>query len=161
MTGGLPSSPIDDELQRHLILEVFREDPESLVAQAYKTKLEGTIGKRVKRSVEARNRHAVCSAEDGRSAGHTRLASYAFTASQFAHHARQSDAWTALSGCEASRIRWRVERGVIVTYETIRGWWDQFGKGFAHRIKAARQSRGQTLFQACAAVESGSAQDRH
>ena len=96
------------------------------------------------------------------------------------------------------------ERGVIVTYETIRCWCDKFGKGFAHRVKAvrrklgstwhldemfvtlrgepyllwravdehgaeldillqkaARQSRCQTLLQACAAFEPGSAQDRH
>ncbi|SAL50196.1 IS element transposase [Caballeronia sordidicola] len=31
------------------------------------------------------------------------------------------------------------ERGVIVTYETIRCWCDKFGKGFAHRVKAARR----------------------
>ena len=29
------------------------------------------------------------------------------------------------------------ERGVIVTYETIRCWCDKFGVGFAHRVKAA------------------------
>jgi hypothetical protein len=53
------------------------------------------------------------------------------------------------------------ERGVTVTYETIRCWCDKFGKGFAHRVKAARQSRGQTFLQACAALEPGTAQDRH
>ena len=53
------------------------------------------------------------------------------------------------------------ERGVIVTYETIRCWCDKFGKAFAHRVKAARQSRCQALLQACAAFEPGSAQDRH
>ncbi len=31
------------------------------------------------------------------------------------------------------------ERGVTVTYETIRCWCDKFGKGFAHRVKAARR----------------------
>src|ERR1700710_2572731 len=36
------------------------------------------------------------------------------------------------------------ERGVIVTYETIRCWCDKFGKGFAHRVKAARRKPGST-----------------
>src|SRR5258705_6154790 len=36
------------------------------------------------------------------------------------------------------------ERGVIVTYETIRCWCDKFGKGFAHRAKAARREPGST-----------------
>ncbi|REE07539.1 transposase-like protein [Paraburkholderia sp. BL27I4N3] len=36
------------------------------------------------------------------------------------------------------------ERGVIVTYETIRCWCDKFGKGFAHRVKAARRKTGST-----------------
>ncbi len=36
------------------------------------------------------------------------------------------------------------ERGVIVTYETIRCWCDKFGKGFAHRVKAARRKPGGT-----------------
>ncbi|AJX35952.1 Uncharacterised protein [Burkholderia oklahomensis] len=31
------------------------------------------------------------------------------------------------------------ERGVIVTYETIRCWCDKFGTDFAHRVKAARR----------------------
>src|SRR3981189_2350833 len=53
------------------------------------------------------------------------------------------------------------ERGVTVTYETIRCWCDKFGKGFAHRVKAARQSRGQMFLQACVALEPGTAQDRH
>src|ERR1700731_400801 len=36
------------------------------------------------------------------------------------------------------------ERGVTVTYETIRCWCDKFGKGFAHRVKAARRKPGST-----------------
>jgi hypothetical protein len=36
------------------------------------------------------------------------------------------------------------ERGVIVSYETVRGWCDKFGAGFAHRVKAARRRPGTT-----------------
>jgi putative transposase len=36
------------------------------------------------------------------------------------------------------------ERGVIVTYETIRCWCDKFGGNFAHRVKAARRKPGST-----------------
>src|SRR6202051_763515 len=36
------------------------------------------------------------------------------------------------------------ERGVIVTYETIRCWCDKFGAGFALRMKAARRKPGST-----------------
>src|SRR5258708_236841 len=36
------------------------------------------------------------------------------------------------------------ERGVIVSYETIRRWCDKFGTGFAHRVKAARRKPGST-----------------
>ena len=36
------------------------------------------------------------------------------------------------------------ERGVTVTYGTIRCWCDKFGKGFAHRVKAARTKPGST-----------------
>jgi putative transposase len=36
------------------------------------------------------------------------------------------------------------ERGVIVSYETIRRWCDKFGVGFAHRVKAARRKPGST-----------------
>jgi putative transposase len=36
------------------------------------------------------------------------------------------------------------ERGVIVRYETIRCWCDKFGKGLAHRVKAARRKPGST-----------------
>ena len=32
-----------------------------------------------------------------------------------------------------------IERGVIVTYETIRCWCDKFGRGLAHQAKAARR----------------------
>ena len=38
------------------------------------------------------------------------------------------------------------ECGVTVTYETIRCWCDKFGRGFAHRVKAARQGSSQTVF---------------
>ncbi|WP_175907678.1 MULTISPECIES: IS6 family transposase [Burkholderia] len=38
------------------------------------------------------------------------------------------------------------ERGVTVTYETIRCWCDKFGKGFAHRVKAARRKPGSTWY---------------
>ncbi|MCP3713235.1 IS6 family transposase [Paraburkholderia sp. CNPSo 3274] len=34
------------------------------------------------------------------------------------------------------------ERGVVVTYETIRCWCDKFGKDFAHRAKATRRKPG-------------------
>ena len=36
------------------------------------------------------------------------------------------------------------ERGVIVSYETIRRWCDKFGAGFAHRVRAARRKPGST-----------------
>src|SRR5260370_8256679 len=36
------------------------------------------------------------------------------------------------------------ERGVIVTYETIRCWCDKFGAGLARRGKAARRKPGST-----------------
>ena len=36
------------------------------------------------------------------------------------------------------------ERGVIVTYETIRCWCDKFGKGFAHGVNAVRRKPGST-----------------
>jgi putative transposase len=36
------------------------------------------------------------------------------------------------------------ERGVIVTYETIRRWCDKLGKGLAHRVKAVRPKPGST-----------------
>src|ERR1700710_1629156 len=36
------------------------------------------------------------------------------------------------------------ERGVTVTYETIRCWCDKFGKGFARRVKARRREPGRT-----------------
>src|ERR1700730_3095777 len=37
-----------------------------------------------------------------------------------------------------------LERGVVVTYETIRCWCDKFGVSFAHRVKAARRKPGST-----------------
>src|ERR1700758_945810 len=37
-----------------------------------------------------------------------------------------------------------LERGVVVTYETIRCWCDKFGAGFAQRAKAARRKPGNT-----------------
>jgi putative transposase len=36
------------------------------------------------------------------------------------------------------------ERGVTVTYETIRCWCDKFGASFAHRVKAACRKPGST-----------------
>ncbi|MGF6298113.1 transposase-like protein [Paraburkholderia sp. WC7.3d] len=39
---------------------------------------------------------------------------------------------------------WLFERGVVVSYETIRRWCDKFGKGFAHCVKAARPKLGST-----------------
>lgn len=36
------------------------------------------------------------------------------------------------------------ERGVVVSYETIRRWCDKFGAGFAHRVKTARRKPGTT-----------------
>lgn len=34
------------------------------------------------------------------------------------------------------------ERGVVVTYGTIRCWCDKFGAHFAHRVKAERRKPG-------------------
>src|SRR5579863_6868854 len=36
------------------------------------------------------------------------------------------------------------ERGVTVSYETIRRWCEKFGAGFAQRVKAARRKLGST-----------------
>ena len=36
------------------------------------------------------------------------------------------------------------ERGVVVSYETVRRWCDKFGASFAHRVKAARRRPGST-----------------
>jgi putative transposase len=36
------------------------------------------------------------------------------------------------------------ERGVIVSYETVRRWCDKFGAGFPHSVKAARRKPGTT-----------------
>jgi putative transposase len=44
-------------------------------------------------------------------------------------------------------VRWYFllfERGITVTYETIRCWCNKFGQGFAHRAKAARRKPGST-----------------
>jgi putative transposase len=38
------------------------------------------------------------------------------------------------------------ERGVIVSYETIRRWCDKFGASLAHRVKAARRKPGSTWY---------------
>jgi putative transposase len=37
-----------------------------------------------------------------------------------------------------------LERGVVVTYETLRCWCDKFGAGFAQCAKAARRKPGST-----------------
>lgn len=37
-----------------------------------------------------------------------------------------------------------LERGVTVTYESVRRWCDKFGAAFAHRAKAARRKPGST-----------------
>ncbi|MFM0632902.1 IS6 family transposase [Paraburkholderia xenovorans] len=39
---------------------------------------------------------------------------------------------------------WLLERGVVVTYETIRRWCEKFGAGFAQRAKAVRRKPGST-----------------
>jgi putative transposase len=36
------------------------------------------------------------------------------------------------------------ERGVTVSYETIRRWCERFGAGFVHWVKAARRKPGST-----------------
>jgi putative transposase len=36
------------------------------------------------------------------------------------------------------------ERGVIVSYETVRRWYDKFGTSFSHRAKDARRKPGTT-----------------
>src|SRR5258706_7042668 len=36
------------------------------------------------------------------------------------------------------------ERGVTVSYETIRRWCEKFGAGFAHRVKAVHRKPGST-----------------
>jgi putative transposase len=36
------------------------------------------------------------------------------------------------------------ERGVVVSYETIRRWCNKFGAGFAHCVKAVRRKPGST-----------------
>jgi putative transposase len=37
-----------------------------------------------------------------------------------------------------------LERGIVVTYETIRCWCNKFGAAFAQRTKAARRKPGST-----------------
>ncbi len=56
------------------------------------------------------------------------------------------------AGVISCAVRWCLrdieellfERGVTVTYETIRCWCDKFGASFAHRVKAARRKPGST-----------------
>jgi putative transposase len=36
------------------------------------------------------------------------------------------------------------ERGVVVSYESIRRWRDKFGANFARRVKAVRRKMGST-----------------
>ncbi|MGB8416939.1 IS6 family transposase [Paraburkholderia sp.] len=36
------------------------------------------------------------------------------------------------------------ERGIVVSYESVRRWCGKFGTGFAHRVKAARRKPGST-----------------
>jgi len=47
-----------------------------------------------------------------------------------------------LSLCDVEELLF--ERGVTVTYETIRCWCDKFGADFAHRAKACRRKPGST-----------------
>jgi putative transposase len=47
-----------------------------------------------------------------------------------------------LSLCDIEKLLF--ERGVIVTYETIRCWCDKFGAGVPRRVKAARRRSGST-----------------
>jgi putative transposase len=56
------------------------------------------------------------------------------------------------AGVISCAVRWCLrdieellfERGVTVTYETIRCWCDKFGASFAHRVKAPRRKPGST-----------------
>ncbi len=41
------------------------------------------------------------------------------------------------------------ERGVVVSYETIRRWCDKFGGDFAHRVKAARRKPSLGISMRC------------
>ncbi|MDN7177271.1 IS6 family transposase [Caballeronia sp. SEWSISQ10-4 2] len=36
------------------------------------------------------------------------------------------------------------ERGIVVSYETVRRWCEKFGSGFAHRVKCPRRKPGST-----------------
>lgn len=38
----------------------------------------------------------------------------------------------------------RYERGIAVSYESVRRWCDKFGTGFAHRVNAVRRKPGIT-----------------
>jgi len=38
------------------------------------------------------------------------------------------------------------ERGIVVSYETVRRWCDKFGAAFAHRVKAVRRKPGNTWY---------------
>jgi putative transposase len=42
-----------------------------------------------------------------------------------------------------------AERGVTVTYETIRTWCDRFGRDYAKRIRARRGELGDTWHSEC------------
>jgi putative transposase len=64
----------------------------------------------------------------------------------------------SLSLCDVEELL--LERGVMLTYETIRCWCDTFGARFAHCAKAARHGRGKALLPAGAAFKAVAAQDR-
>jgi transposase-like protein len=55
----------------------------------------------------------------------------------------QSDKLAVLRA-EPLREELLFERGVIVSYETIRSWCDKFGRGLAQRVKSARRKPGTT-----------------
>ena len=46
--------------------------------------------------------------------------------------------------CEGMRVELMAERGVAVTYDTIRGWCYKFGQDYAKRIRARRGQLGDT-----------------
>jgi putative transposase len=47
-----------------------------------------------------------------------------------------------LSLCDIEELLF--ERGVLVSYETVRRWCEKFGAGFAHRVRAGRRRSGGT-----------------